>query len=415
MGRNHHAHALEMGQPVDKASERPCHFTKSPSPLVESSATVAHPPGTKNLHPEMELVLAIGAAGFRVVDAHGAAALVHGHHPCGLDMTRRTLMYLNTKLFFGALAPFAVHVVQAEGTFPSRPVTLITAFAPGSGPDAVLRLLAEKLGKLWNQRVLVENKPGGAGFIAMDAVKRDSPDGYTLLQLDSEHLAALPYLYKSRGVQTLKTFEPVAALFRTPFLVAVASDSKLKSMSDLVAAARAQPGEVTFGSWGVGSPGHLGGEQLESLAGVDMHHVPYREVSQLFMSVGAHDVAWSFSSVPSSQGAYKAGKLRYLAVAAPERLSQLPEVPTVAEAGGPAGLDVNSFVVLVAPRGLPAAVRDKVNADVKKALAEPDVKARFEAYAFESIAWTPAEIEQQAALKAKVYSELVQRKKMNLE
>jgi len=324
-------------------------------------------------------------------------------------------MRSNFNLLLCAAATVVTGAAHAADAFPSKPVTLVTAFAPGSGPDAVLRLVAEKLGRTWNQRVLVDNRPGGAGFIAIDAAKRAAPDGYTLLQLDSEHLSALPYLYKSRGFETLKTFEPVAALFRTPFLVAVANDSKLKSMSDLIGAARANPGQVSFGSWGIGSPGHLGAEQLEASSGISMQHVPYREVSQLFMSVGANDVAWSFGSIPSSQGAFKAGKLRYIAVAAPKRIPQMPEVPTVAEAGGPAGLDVNSFVVLVAPRGLPAAVRDKVNADVQKALAETDVKARFDTFAFENIAWSPAEIEKQAALKAKVYSSLVQRKNISLE
>ncbi len=319
------------------------------------------------------------------------------------------------KLLLCAAAVLAANLANAADAFPTKPVTLVTAFAPGSGPDAVLRLVAEKLGKTWNQRVLVDNKPGGAGFIAIEAVKRAAPDGYTLLQLDSEHLAALPYLYKSRGFETLKSFEPVAALFRTPFLVAVASDSKWKSMSDLIAAAKARPGQVSFGSWGVGSPGHLGGEQLESLAGISMQHVPFREVSQLFMSVGSNDVAWSFGSIPSSQGAFKAGKLRYIAVAAPKRIPQMPDVPTVAEAGGPAGLDVNSFVVLTAPRGLPAAVRDKINADVQNALAEADVKARFDTFAFENIAWSPAEIERQAGVKATIYSELVRRKNISLD
>jgi len=301
-------------------------------------------------------------------------------------------MRSNFNLLLCAAATVVTGAAHAADAFPSKPVTLVTAFAPGSGPDAVLRLVAEKLGRTWNQRVLVDNRPGGAGFIAIDAAKRAAPDGYTLLQLDSEHLSALPYLYKSRGFETLKTFEPVAALFRTPFLVAVANDSKLKSMSDLIGAAKANPGQVSFGSWGIGSPGHLGAEQLEASSGISMQHVPYREVSQLFMSVGANDVAWSFGSIPSSQGAFKAGKLRYIAVAAPKRIPQMPEVPTVAEAGGPAGLDVNSFVVLVAPRGLPAAVRDKINVDVQKALAEPDVKARFDTFAFENIAWSPAEI-----------------------
>jgi tripartite-type tricarboxylate transporter receptor subunit TctC len=309
-----------------------------------------------------------------------------------------------------------VPMAHAAGdAFPNKPVTLVTAFAPGSGPDAVLRLVAEKLGKRWDQRVLVENRPGGGGFIAIDATKRMPADGYTLLQLDSEHLAALPHLYKARGFETLKTFEPVAALFRTPFLVAVGADSKFKTMGELVAAAKAQPDKLSFGSWGVGSPGHLGGEQVEVLTGTTMQHVPYREVSQLFTSVGGGDVDWSFGSIPSSQGAYKAGKLRYLAVAAAKRLPQMPEVPTVAEAGGPPGLEVNSFVVLVAPRGLPAAVRTRINADVQQALAEPDIKARFDTFAFENLGWSPEEIERQAAAKSRTYAELVRRKNISLD
>lgn len=321
---------------------------------------------------------------------------------------------------FHALAGAALAAVllpaPATAAFPDKPVTLVTAFAPGSGPDAVLRIVAEKLGKRWDQRVLVENRPGGGGFIAIDATKRAPADGYTLLQLDSEHLAALPLLYKTRNFETLKTFEPVAVLFRTPFLLAVAADSKLKSVSDVVVSASSKPGRVSFGSWGIGSPGHLGGEQLEMLTGTEMQHIPYREVSQLFSSVGVGDVDWSFGSLPSSQGAFRAGKLRYLAVAAPKRLPQMPEVPTFAEAGGAtAGLEVNSFVVLVAPRGLPAAVRSQLNADVQKALAEPDVKARFETFAFEQLGWSPEEIERQAGAKSRTYAELVKRKNISLE
>lgn len=323
-------------------------------------------------------------------------------------------MPLTRRQLCAAAALLPVAALAAE-PFPSKPVTVVTAFAPGSGPDAVLRLVADKLSKTWNQRVLVENKPGGGGFIAIEAVRRAAADGYTLLQLDSEHLAALPHLYKAKGFETLKAFEPAAVLFRTPFMVAVSSTSKWKSMGELVAAAKAQPGQVTFGSWGVGSPGHLGDEQLEMSTDTSMQHVPFREVSQLFTSVGGGDVAWSFASIPSSQGAYKSGKLRYLAVAAGKRIAQLPEVPTVAEAGGPAGLEVNSFVVLVAPRGLPAAVRDKVHADVQKALAEPDIKARFDTFAFETLAWNAAEIERQAQLKSAIYADLVRRKSISLE
>jgi tripartite-type tricarboxylate transporter receptor subunit TctC len=321
-------------------------------------------------------------------------------------MIRKTLI---------ATALLSVSGAFAQGAYPDKPVTLFTAFAPGSGPDATLRLVADRLGKLWNQRVIVENRPGGGGLIAMQAVKGAAPDGYTLLQLDSDHLAAVPHLYKQRGADMVKSFEPVASIFRTTFLVAVPTDSKLKTMTDLVAAAKAAPGKITYGSWGVGSPGHLGASLLEMQTGIEMQHIPYKEVSQLYTSVGAGDVNWSLGTLPSSSGAYKAGKLRYIAVASNKRLTQVPEVPTSKEAGGPADFDVNAFVVLVAPKGIPAAVRDKVNADMAKVLTDAEIKSRFDTFAFEPISWSPAEISKGADAKWKVYEQLVKKANISLE
>ncbi|MDM0115390.1 tripartite tricarboxylate transporter substrate binding protein [Variovorax sp. J22R133] len=303
----------------------------------------------------------------------------------------------------------------AAGDYPAKPVTIITPFAAGSGPDAVLRLVSDKLGRLWNQRVLVDNKPGGGGFIAIDQAKRAAPDGYTLLQLDSEHIAALPHLYKQKGFVPLQHFDPVASLFRTPFFVAVPTDSSWKSMTDLIAAAKAKNGELVYGSWGVGSPGHLGAQQLEALTGTHMQHVPYKEVSQLYANVGSGEVQWSFASLPSSQGIYKAGKLRYIAVATTKRVPQMPDVPTIAEAGGPAGLEVNSFVTLLTPKGVPAAIKAKINADVAKVIADPDIRARFDTFAFEPLAWSPEEIARNAEAKSKVYGELVKRGNISLD
>jgi tripartite-type tricarboxylate transporter receptor subunit TctC len=275
--------------------------------------------------------------------------------------------------------------------------------------------VAEKLSRHWNQRVLVENRPGGAGFIAIESVKRAAPDGYTLLQLDSEHLGALPHLYKARGFDAMKTFDPVGMLYRTPFLVTVAADSKWQSVGDLVNTAKANPGKVTYGSWAVGSPGHLGAVLLESETNTSMQHVPYREVSQLYMSVGTGDVNWGFGTIPSSSGAYRAGKLKYLAVAARQRIPAMPEVPTFAEAGGPAGFELNSFVVLVAPKGLPAALRARIHADVAKAVAEPDVKARYDTFAFEALSWSPDDIVRNAEARSKVYERLVKRANITLD
>lgn len=317
-----------------------------------------------------------------------------------------------TALMLGAHAQAQT---TAAADFPSKPVTLVTPFAAGSGPDAVLRLVSDKLSRLWNQRVLIDNKPGGGGFIAIEQARRAAPDGYTLLQLDSEHIAALPHLYKSRNFVTLQHFDPVASLFRTPFFVAVGADSKYRTMTDLIADAKAHPGQVSYGSWGVGSPGHLGGQQLDALTGTRMQHVPYREVSQLFANVGTGEVPWSFASIPSSQGIYKAGKLRYIAVAAAKRVPQMPDVPTMAEAGGPPSLEVNSFVSLLAPKGVPAAIKAKINADVAKVIADPEIRARFDTFAFEPLAWSPEEIERNAEAKSKVYGELVRIGNISLE
>ena len=322
-------------------------------------------------------------------------------------------------LKWGAFAFMSAVCLQADAqqgaTFPSKPVTIVTAFASGSGPDAVLRQVMEKLSKLWGQPVLIQNKPGGGGFIAIESVVHVAADGYTLIQLDSEHLAALPHLYKSKGFVTLNALDPVAPMFRTPFLIAVATDSEWQSMKDLINAAKAEPGRVSYGSWGVGSPGHLGGEELGLLTNTEMTHVAYREVSQLFTSVGSGDVQWSLGSIPSSQGIYKAGKIRYLAVATTKRLSIMPDVPTVGEAGGPQGFVVNSFVSLLAPKGVVPEVKSKINADVIKVLSDPEVKARFDTFAFEGLTWTPDEIRKNAEIKEKTYQKLIERKNISLD
>jgi tripartite-type tricarboxylate transporter receptor subunit TctC len=314
-------------------------------------------------------------------------------------------------------APGGVALAQgnAAADFPNHPVTIVTAFAVGSGPDAVLRIVGEKLAATWKQPVTVDNRPGGGGFVAIEATRRAKPDGYTLLELDSEHVSALPYLYKSRNFTTLEHYDYVAPLFLTPFFVAVATNSPWKNMTDLVNAAKAAPGKISYGSWGVGSPGHLGGEWLDYLTGVKMVHVPYREVSQLFTAVANGDPAWSFGSLPSSQGIYQTGKIRYIAVAAPKRIPQMPDVPTMVEAGGPADLDVNSFVSLLAPKGINPAVRDKIRADVVAALQDPQVKEKFSAFAFQPITWTIPEMQQFAKTRSEQYKLLIQKANISLD
>jgi tripartite-type tricarboxylate transporter receptor subunit TctC len=338
------------------------------------------------------------------------------HHNPAPSLRRRAMT--TVALLLGSASATGLAWAQSApttppNTYPTKPVTVVTAFAVGSGPDAVLRLVANKLSIAWKQSVTVDNRPGGGGFIAIETARRAAPDGHTLLQLDSEHLSALPHLYKKRNFQTLQVFDPVAPLFRTPFLVAVPTQSPWKNVGDLIAAAKKGP--VSYGSWGVGSPGHLGGEWLDLVAGTQMTHVPFREVSQLFTSVANGDPSWSLASVPSSQGIYKAGKIRYLAVAGPRRISQMPDVPTLAESGGPAQVDVNSFVSLLTPKGVPATVRAQIHADVLKVLQEPEVREKFNAFAFEPLSWSAEEIQRQAGVKSEQYKVLIQKANISLD
>ena len=333
-----------------------------------------------------------------------------------VHVRRRILRHIAALAAIGIVAG-GVSTARAEdaSTYPTRTVTILTPFSAGSGPDAVLRMVAAKFSAMWGQPVVVDNRPGGAGFIAIDIAKRAAPDGYTLLQVDSEHLSALPSLYKQRNFRPFDSFEPIAPLFRTPFFVVVPGDSSLTSMGALLAAAKAAPGSVTYGSWGIGSPGHLGGLALERDTGTSMRHVPYKEMSQLFLGVGAKDVSWSFGSAGSTQGAYKLGKVKYLAVAATQRLKQFPAVPTVAESGGPKDFTLDSFATLLAPKGIDPRIAAKIHADVLKALAAPDVIARFDTFAFEALTWTPAQIRQQADQKAAGYATLIRRGDISLD
>jgi tripartite-type tricarboxylate transporter receptor subunit TctC len=331
-------------------------------------------------------------------------------HP---SLTRRALAGAIASLPFAAA--FAQGAPAVPAGWPSKPVTLVTPFAAGSGPDVVARAFAERLSKGLGARVIVENRPGASGFIALDAVTRAGADGHTFLQLDSEHLAAVPSLYPQRRFKPFDTLAPIATFFRTPFLVVVPSDSPWKTLGDLVGAARARPGALTYGSWGVGSPGHLGGEHLEVLTGATMQHVPFKAASELFTAVGNNDVQWSFGSIASSQATFRYGKVRYLAVAAPKRIAAMPDVPTVAEAGGPAALDVNSFVVLMAPRGVAPGIVARMNAEMAKASADPELRAKLDTFAFEPITWSPEEIVRNADVKAKVYGDLIRRADIRLE
>jgi tripartite-type tricarboxylate transporter receptor subunit TctC len=303
---------------------------------------------------------------------------------------------------------------QEAPAFPGRPVTIVTTFSVGSGPDAMMRVVGEKLSRLWKQPVVVDNRPGGAGFIAIQALQGAKADGHTLLLHDADALSALPSLYPSRNFRTFDALEPVGVLYSTPFMIVVPSGSRWKSVADLVGAARAQPNAVRYGSWGVGSSAHLQSVLFESAAGVRMLHVPYKEMSMLYTGVATGESDWAFGAAASAKFVLESGKARALAVASSRRLAQLPQVPTVQESGGPA-FEYTGLAVLLAPKGTPATLREKVHADLLRAVHDPDTQARFATFGFEASDWSPGQVRSAMEARAATFRALIEKSALKLD
>jgi tripartite-type tricarboxylate transporter receptor subunit TctC len=318
------------------------------------------------------------------------------------------------KLAAATVAAFTLFGVQAQD-FPTKPVRIITPFPVGSGPEAALRLVAEKLSKTWGKPVIVENKPGANGFIAIDTFKRGATDGHDLIQLDNVHLSAYPHLFKKLPYDAAKDFEPVLPLFKGYFFVAVGSGSPYKNVGDLIADAKAKPGKLNYGSWSVGNPVHLGSALFESVTGTQMEHVIYKETSQLYQGVATGELAFALGTSATSGALQRAGKLRYVAVIAPKRLAAFPEVPTMSEAGGPKDFEVSGWTAIAAPKGLPSAVTQKIQRDLEKALAEPDIKERYVAFGYEPFPQTREQFNQYIQTESTRFADIIKKAKISLE
>lgn len=314
-------------------------------------------------------------------------------------------------LALGGLTATLAHAQE----FPTKPVRILTPFPAGAGPEAVVRVLAEKLQKKWGKPVIVENKPGANGFIAIDAFKRGATDGHDLIQLDNVHLVAYPHLFKKLPYDPVKDFEQLAPLFRTYFFVGVPANSPYKTVGDIIADAKAHPGKLNYGSWSVGNPVHLGSALLESMTGTEMQHIIYKEVSMLYTGVATGELNWSLGSLASAGPMQRSGKIKFIGVTAPKRHAAFPDVPTVAESGGPAGYEVTGWTTLAAPKGLPKAVADKIQKDIEAALAEPDMKERYAAFGYEPFPVTRDQFNAYITSESTKYADVVKRAKASLD
>lgn len=321
--------------------------------------------------------------------------------------------------FIKALA--AIAAVTCVGSsalaqaFPNKTIKVITPFPAGQGPDVLLRMVADKMTASLGQGVVIENKPGASGFIAFDAAKRSPADGYTLVHMDSFHVGTHPHLFNRLPYSATKDFDPVTPLVRNYFFVVVSANSKYKTMGDLIADAKGRPGAVTYGSWGVATPAHLGGLLLESAANIQMNHVPYKEVAQLYQSVANGELDWAIGSADSAGALLQAGKVRFLAAAAPKRIPGYDKVPTSGESGGPANWAVGGWNGLLVPKGTPKDVVQRLNDSIVKAMQTPEIKEKLGPFTYENYTMSPADMAKQMDAEVASWGPTLQKANIKLD
>lgn len=285
-------------------------------------------------------------------------------HPC---LARHILVLLS----------IAAHgAVWAQDSYPSRPIRIVNPYGAGGLGDVTFRLIAPLLEKQLGQPLVIENKPGASGNLGAADVVRAAPDGYTLLLGAVNNFATNQYLYRDMTFDPLTAFDPIALVSNSPTIIVVNPAMPVRNMHELAAYAKKHPGQVNFGSPGVGTPPHLAGELFATLAKVSMTHVPFNGSPPVVLALLRNDVNVAFYTAGPIAGPLKAGTITPIAVAASERLDILPQIPTTTEAGFGA-LQTGSWIGLAAPKGTDPAILDKLNAAVRKALSDPEVRKRY--------------------------------------
>lgn len=320
----------------------------------------------------------------------------------------RRLHGLAAGLSLAAALAIAPAAAQAQA-FPTKPMRIILPYPGGTGPEIIARLFGDKFRQSWGQQVVIEPRPGAAGFLAMEAIRKGSTDGHDLLIADTAQLSINSGLFKKLPYDPERDVMPVGVLAYAPFIVTVGGNSPVNSIRDLIVAAKASPGKLTFGHPGIGTVQHLGGAMFEFATGISELHVPYKDFGQLLTSVAAGDIAWTFSTIGSSRSFVQSKRVKLVAVAVKNRLPALPDVPTVAEAGGPADFEVRSWIAMFAPAGVPAEVIAKINQEVQRNLREQDLRDRLQSLGLEPGGGTPADLAQLARSDTRRWGEVIKR------
>jgi tripartite-type tricarboxylate transporter receptor subunit TctC len=306
----------------------------------------------------------------------------------------------------GAAALASLPTAASAQTYPTRPVRLLVGFPPGGGSDVGARIIANRLSELWGQQVIVENKPGAGGHLALEVAAHASPDGYTMIWVGG----AIPLyglMIKSINYDPETDLTPITLVGTYPNILAVPNASPWQSVRDLIAAAKAKPGIVTFSSPGVGTSPHLTGVLFARMAGIDIRHVPYRGGGPALTDLIAARVDCMFNTAGTLLTSIRAGQVRGVAVTSGKPSPTAPELPTIAESGVP-DFDVTSWYALYMPANSPTSIVQKVSHDAGAILSEPAVKAKYEQLGIASGGSTPAELAERGRSEAKLWRSVMQ-------
>jgi tripartite-type tricarboxylate transporter receptor subunit TctC len=285
---------------------------------------------------------------------------------------------------------FAPSSQAAQSSYPDRPIRLIIGSAPGSGPDIISRVIAERLYSIWNQRVVVDSRPGAAGTISAELALRAAPDGYTWMMLTSQLLVA-SQVFPNLKFDLQRDFASISLIGTVPFVLMVNPQVPAKSISELIALAKKSPGSLRYGSAGTGASEHLSGVMFTTLTGTQMLHVPYKGVAQAIADTIANEVQLTYAVVPAANPSIQGGRLRPLGVTSSKRAPLLPEVPSISETVP--GYEMLGWYSLVAQTGTPAEIVTKVSADVVKIVQEPAFAEKLKALGIDVVGGTRAELD----------------------
>jgi len=316
----------------------------------------------------------------------------------------------------GCLLGLAVAAAHAQSpartAYPTKPIRLLLGFAPGGGSDTLMRIVGQKLSDRLGQPVIIDNRPGGNGVIAMNLAINSHPDGYTVMLLSNSSAVSATWVTRV-PYDVNKVFAPITMLVEQPYVLLVSNTIPVKSVKELIAYARSSKGTLNYGSAGQGSSAHFGMELIKHMAKVDVTHVPYKGIGPAFVDLAGGRIQMLFASAVSAGNAVRTGKIRAIAVGSPQRSRGLPDLPTVAESGLP-GFELTGWYGLVGPAGMRANIVTLLNKEVGDILNLSDVKERLANDGSEPSPGTPAELKKRLATELDRWGKLIKQANLQL-